>query len=143
MGQRATSFVIVVILLCLCSLAFGCGTVTSVVPGLGGNEPGGDRQHLPVSPEEAIAFLREIAPPNGWEVVATGDEFDIHGPRGKFFRLETTRMIGGKKTVSGVFYSKPGGCYVTISEKVGLPEALVEPLIAAIKAERGMASAEP
>lgn len=142
MAQQALSPVIGVFLLCLSSL-YGCGTVKSVVPGLGGNERAGDRQHLPVSPEEAVAILREVAPQNGWEVVSTGDEFDIHGPRGKFFRLEAARTIGGKKRVSGVFYSEPSGSYVTISDKAGLPEALVEPLTAAIKDQKGTASEDP
>jgi hypothetical protein len=38
--------------------------------------------------------------------------------------------------VSGVFYSEPTGSYVMIDDKNGLPEVLVEPLIAAIKESR-------
>lgn len=134
----------VVLILCLCLPGLsGCGTVKSVVPGLGGNESSGNRQHFPVTPEEAVTFLREVAPQHGWEVVSTGDEFDIHGPRGKFFRLEAERTIGSKKRVSGVFYSEASGSYVTISDKTGLPEALVGPLVAAIKERQGIASTEP
>ncbi len=134
-----------VILLCwgyLVSLS-SCSTVKSVVPGLGGDSAAGDRQHFPVPPEEAVEILREVAPQKGWEVVSSGDEFDINGPRGKYFRLEAERTIGSKRVVSGVFFSEPNGSYVTISNKVGLPEDLVEPLSTAIKGWRGMASEEP
>jgi hypothetical protein len=131
----------------LCGWLFsfsGCRTVKSVVPGLGnGSSAGGDRQHLPVTSEEAVVILSEIAPQHGWEVVSTGDEFDINGPRGKYFRLEIDRTIGGKKSVSGVFYNETNGCYVIVSDKNGLPEALVEPLIAAVKDRKGIAHSGP
>jgi hypothetical protein len=138
-NPRMAAYLFVLSLLCLAHFA-GCGTVKSVVPGMGDANPpegsAGGRQHLPVSPEEAVAFLREVAPQHGWEVISSGDEFDMSGPRGKYFRLETDRFVGGRKSVSGVFYSEPTGTYVPISDKNGLPEALVEPLIAAIKAGR-------
>src|SRR5262245_17295352 len=34
------------------------------------------RQHFPVSPDEALAALREVAPQEGWTVVSTGEEYD-------------------------------------------------------------------
>jgi hypothetical protein len=124
-----------------CSCLIGLGgcskTLDETIRDLGQEKSVGGQQHLPVSPEEAVTVLLEVAPQNGWEVVSTGDEFDINGPRGKYFRLEAERTIGGKKSVSGVFFSEATGSYVTISDKTGLPEALVEPLIAAIKARRG------
>jgi hypothetical protein len=134
-----------VILLCwgyLVSLS-SCSTVKSVVPGLGGDSAAGDRQHFPVPPEEAVEILREVAPQKGWEVVSSGDEFDINGPRGKYFRLEAERTIGSKRVVSGVFFSEPSGSYVTISNKVGLPEDLLEPLRTAIKGRTGMTGEDP
>jgi hypothetical protein len=94
------------------------------------------RQHFPVTPEEAVDFLTVIAPQQGWEVIDTGDEYDTHGQRGKFFRIETEKLLNGKKTISGVFYEEATGTYVRVSENNGLPEPLVEPLIAEIKKQR-------
>jgi hypothetical protein len=135
-GSRvATAYLWILSFLCL-SLLASCSTVKSVVTGKPKEELPDDRQHLPVSPEEAVTILSEVAPQHGWTVVSTGDQFDMHGPRGKFFVLEAERFIGGAKSVSGVFYREPSGAYVLINESNGLPEALVEPLITAIKAQK-------
>jgi len=135
-GPRiAIAYLFILSFLCL-SLLASCSTVKSVVTGKPSEDLPDDRQHLPVSPEEAVAALIEVAPQHGWTVVSTGDQFDIHGPRGKFFRLETERFLGGAKSVNGVFFSEPTGAYVMINDSNGLPEELVEPLIAAIKAQK-------
>jgi len=123
-------------------LVSACGSVQSTVQGIvTGEEPTDEtyagRQHFPVTPEEAVDFLSEVALQHGWEVVSSGDEYDVHGQRGKFFRVETDNLLGGKKTISGVFYAERTGTYTRVSENNGLPEALVEPLIAAIKAKKG------
>jgi hypothetical protein len=127
---------IIFLLFYLASLG-GCGTVRSVVPGMGNDRPANERLYLDVTPEEAVAILREVAPEKGWEVVSTGDQFDMQGPRGKYFRLETNRFIGGRKSVSGVFFTEPTGTSVVIGgEDTGLPEVLAEPLTAAVEARR-------
>jgi len=116
-----------------------CSAVQSTVQGIvtGEEEPTDEtyagRQHFPVTPQEAVDSLIEVAPQHGWEVVSTGDEYGVYGQRGKFFRVETDTQSSGKKTVSGVFYAERTGAYVRVSENNGLPEALVEPLIAEIK----------
>ena len=94
------------------------------------------RQHFPVTPHEAVACLITIAPREGWEVISTGEEYSTHGVEGAFFRVEPLKPSGDKKTLSGVFYAEPSGSYVHVSEQNGLPEPLVEPLIAEIKKKR-------
>jgi hypothetical protein len=131
--------------LCLTTWLFlsaGCSSVPSSVAALVTGEAPTDRtyagrQHLPVTPEEALECLSDVAPQQGWAVVSTGEEYDTRGQRGTFFRLATTALSGGKQTVSGVFYAEPSGSYVRISEQNGLPETLVEPLIAEIKKKKG------
>jgi len=123
------------------AMSAGCSSVPSSVAALVTEEAPLDRtyagrQHLPVSPNEALALLRDIAPHQGWAVVSTGEEYDTQGQRGTFFRLATPTH-SGPQTVSGVFYAEPSGSYVRISEQNGLPEALVEPLITAIKKQKG------
>jgi hypothetical protein len=126
-----------------CSLAVSaCGSVQSTVQEIVTGEAPTDetyagRQHFPVTPQEAIDFLLAVAPRHGWEVMSTGDEYDVYDQRGKFFRLETNQLLGGKKAISGVFYAEKTGAYVRVSENSGLPEALVEPLIAEIKEKKG------
>jgi len=56
--------------------------------------------------------------------------------QGKFFRLEAATPLGEKRVLSGVFYNEPTGSYVRVSEQNGLPESLVEPLIAEIKKKK-------
>jgi hypothetical protein len=124
------------------SLNTGCNAVppavTELVTGEAPTDPTyAGRQHFPVSPEQALEALRDIAPQQGWEVVSTGGEYDTQGQRGTFFRLATTSSDGEQQTVSGVFYAEPSGSYVRISQQNGLPEVLVEPLIAEIKKQRG------
>jgi hypothetical protein len=41
------------------------------------------------------------------------------------------------KNISGVFYQEWKGSYVRISENNGLPESLVDALVAEIKANKG------
>ena len=117
----------------------GCSTVKSVVPGMGSDSPpgaaAGEKLHFKVTPEEAVTILREVAPQNGWQVASTGDQFDLQGLRGKYFRLETEKFLGGRKSVSGVFFSEPAGSYVIVGKgDTGLPEALTAPFMAAVEA---------
>jgi hypothetical protein len=132
---------------CLCILSFlylihitSCGTVStvkSVLPGTKEENPGpaaGEKLHLKVVPEEAIAILDEVAPQNGWTVLSVGDQYDLQGLRGKYFRLGTDRFIGGKKYVSGVFFSEPTGSYVIVGKSdTGLPQELAAPFVAAVE----------
>jgi hypothetical protein len=124
----------------LCGVS-ACSSVQSSVQELVAQEPRDEtyagRQHFPVTPQEATDLLTEVAPRNGWQVLSTGDEYDVHGQRGKFFRLEPIRRDAKKRNVSGVFYAEPGGAYVRVSEENGLPEELIQPLITAIKKNRG------
>jgi len=125
---------------CLLTVS-ACSSVQSTVQGLvTGEEPTDEtyagRQHFPVTPQEAVDFLVAVAPRHGWAVVSTGDEYDAYGQRGKFFRVETDKLVDGKKTISGVFYAERTGAYVRVSENNGLPEVLVEPLIAEIKEKK-------
>src|SRR5262245_65478232 len=83
----------------LCCLAISaCSSVQSTLQGIvTGEEPTDEtyagRQHFPVTPQEAVDFLSAVAPQQGWEVVSTGDEYDVYGQRGKFFRIETNKLI--------------------------------------------------
>jgi len=125
----------------------GCSTVKSVVPGMGSDSPpgavAGEKLHFKVTPEEAITILREVAPQSGWQVASTGDQFDLQGLRGKYFRLETEKFLGGWKSVSGVFFSEPAGSYVIVGKgDTGLPEALTAPFMAAVEA-RTKATGDP
>ena len=97
----------------------------------------GGRQHFPVSPQAAVDSLIVVAPQQGWEVVSTGDEYDAHGQHGKFFHIKPSKLGDDKKNISGVFYEEWKGSYVRISENNGLPEALVDALVAQIKANNG------
>jgi len=124
------------------SIVAGCAStqssVLSLITGQSQEESDyGGRQHFPVSPQEAVDALIEVAPREGWEVVSTGDEYDAYGQHGKFFRIEPSKPGDGKKNISGVFYQEWKGSYVRISETNGLPEALVDALVAEIKANKG------
>src|SRR5215831_13911759 len=70
------------------------------------NHKPGEKLHLKVEPEQAITILDEVAAQNGWSVVSVGDQYDMQGQRGKYFRIETDRFIGGNKHMSGVFFSE-------------------------------------
>ena len=116
-----------------------CSTVKSVVPGMGdetsSGPSAGEKLHFQVTPEEAVEILREVASQNEWELVGTGDQFDMHGPRGRFFRLENDRFLGGVKSVGGAFFAESTGCYVVVEKGgTGLPEELTAPFIAAVEA---------
>ena len=99
----------------------------------------GQRLYLQASPEEALDILTALAPEHGWEVKSIGNQYDLTGPRGKYFRLETQRLLGGASEMSGVFFSDPKGSYVLVGKReMGLPEDLVAPLKSAIEAESGV-----
>jgi hypothetical protein len=103
----------------------------------------GEKLHFKITPEEAIAILQEVAPQNGWKVASTGDQFDLQGLRGKYFRLETEKFLGGKKDMSGVFFSEPSGSYVVVGKSnMGLPQELTGPFLAAVEA-RTKTAGEP
>lgn len=104
----------------------------------------GQRLYLQVSPEEALDILTVLAPEHGWEVKSIGNQYDLTGPRGKYFRLETQRLLGGASEMSGVFFSDPKGSYVLVGKReMGLPEDLVAPLKSAIEAESGVEASQP
>jgi hypothetical protein len=110
---------------------------------MGSDEVPGGKLHVKVTPEEAITILQKVAPENGWQVISTGDQFDMQGLRGKYFRLETDRFLGGIKQVSGVFFSEPTGSYVMVGSKdTGLPENLVAPFTAAADGRGGEAEGQ-
>jgi len=124
--------------LSLASLA-ACSTVKSVVPGMGDDtssgQAAGERLHFQVTPEEAVEILREVAAQNEWELVGTGDQFDMYGPRGRFFRLENDRFLGGVKSVGGAFFAESTGCYAVVEKSgAGLPAELIAPFTAAVAA---------
>lgn len=117
--------------------ALGCGAL----PGFRSDsedEGEGQRLYLHVSPEEAIAILTALAPEHGWEVKSVGNQYDLTGMRGRYFRLGTSRLIGGGSEMSGVFFSDPKGSHVLVGKReMGLPEDLVDPLKSAIKKRSG------
>jgi len=133
------------LLLSVSLFSLGCNpvrTVKSVVPGLktSGMEAG-DKLQLNVSPDEAVKILDEVAAQNGWYMVSVGDQQDMQGHRGKYFRLETDRFIGGRQQMAGVFFSDPAGSYVMIGKSdTGLPEELVPAFVAAVRQQSGAAA---
>jgi hypothetical protein len=81
-----------------------------------------------------VRILDEVAAQHGWSIVSVGDQYDMQGQRGKYFRMETSRFIGGRKEMSGVFFTEPEGSYVVVGKNdAGLPEEIVEPFLAAVK----------
>jgi hypothetical protein len=127
-----------------------CNPVRMATNAVGLTEKGitaGEKMHLKVPPEQAVRILDEVAAQHGWSIVSVGDQFDMQGQRGKYFRLETTRFIGGRKEMSGVFFNEPEGSYVIIGKyDSGLPEELVQPFLAAVNGQGGgekQASKEP
>ena len=129
--------------LCVVGTA-GCSAVKAVIPGQGEEKPSGpqvgEKVHFKISPEEAVAILAEIALQHEWEVETTGDQFDLQGFRGKYFRLLRGRFIGGPLEVNGVFFLEPGGTYAVVGSKnTGLPQELVEPFTAAVAERTGTA----
>ena len=127
-----------------------CNPVRMATNTVGLTEKGreaGEKIHLRVPPEQAIRILDEVAAQNKWYIVGTGDQQDLQGQRGKFFRIETDLFIGGLKQMTGVFFAEPEGCFIVVGKTdTGLPEPLVEPFLAAVtehvKETRG-ASKEP
>ncbi len=145
-NSRIVAYSLILSFLCLAHFV-GCSTVKSVIPGMGSDSPPGaavgERLHFKVTPEEAIAILREVAPQNGWQVASTGDQFDLQGLRGKYFRVETEKFLGGWKSMSGVFFSEPAGSYVIVGKSdTGLPQELTGPFMAMVEA-RTKAAGEP
>lgn len=98
----------------------------------------GEKIHLKVPPEQALKILDDVATQHGWAIVSVGDQYDMQGLRGKYYRLETTRFIGGRKQMSGVFFAEPAGCFTVVGKtESGLPPDLVEPFLAASNGQRG------
>ena len=132
-------------------LLTGCGSVQSAasvvpgasyIPGLAEDESGepkeGDKLHLKIAPDDALVILSEVAPQHGWTLAAVGEQHDLQGLRGKYFRLETMRFLGGATEMNGVFFIEPEGAYVVVGKRhTGLPEELVGPFIAAVKEKTG------
>jgi hypothetical protein len=120
-------------------------TVQSVVPGLKSESSAevGEKLKLQIPPEEAIKVLDEVAAQNGWYLVSVGDQHDMQGRRGKYFRLETDRFIGGRKQMAGVFFSDAAGSYVIIGKyDTGLPQELVPAFTAAVQQQNGASTTE-
>ena len=129
--------------------SLGCNpvkTVQSVVPGLKSESSGpdvGEKLQLRISPDEAVRILDEVAAENGWYLVSIGDQYDMQGGRGKYFRLETDRFIGGRKQMAGVFFNDTTGSHVLIGKHdYGLPEELVPAFLAAVQQRSGAVTAE-
>lgn len=130
-------------------MSLGCNplsTVKSVVPGLKSESSApevGEKLKLRITPDEAVRILDDVAGANGWYLVSVGDQHDMQGGRGKYFRLETDRFIGGRKEMAGVFFSDPAGAYVLVGKHDhGLPEELVPPFLAAVRQRSGAGAAE-
>ena len=138
-------------------VAAGCGsvrsvtsTVTSIVPGVekqaGDKLKVGEKLELKVPPEVALMLFRSVAEENGWEVKSVGDQRNIEGAvTGKFFRIETVQFVGGRRVMTGVFFSdktdedvshvmlgKPGS-----EDMYGLPIALADKMRASVADWRG------
>jgi hypothetical protein len=133
-----------------CVYGTACNPVRMATNAVGLTEKGieaGQKVHLRVPPEQAVRILDEVAAEHGWSVVSVGDQYDMQGQRGKYFRMETTRFIGGRKEMSGVFFTEPEGSYVVVGKTdAGLPEEIVEPFLAAVNTHVGgakEASTEP
>lgn len=132
----------------------GCGsvsvrsvtsTVTSIVPGVekkaGDKLKVGEKLQLKVSPEIALMLFRSVAEENGWEVKSVGDQRNIEGAvTGKFFRIETVQFVGGRRVMTGVFFSDKADddvSHVTLGkpgseDMYGLPIALADKMRAAV-----------
>lgn len=137
------------LLLSMSLLSLACNpirTVQSVVPGLKSESSGpgvGEKLKLQIPPDEAVKILDEVAAQNGWYLVSVGDQHDMQGRRGKYFRLETDRFIGGRKQMAGVFFSDAAGSYVLIGKyDTGLPQELVPAFVAAVQQQSGASTAE-
>ena len=101
----------------------------------------GARLHLKVAPQVALMLLQDVATENDWKVLSAGDQRDINGEvKGKFFRVETIKFVGGRRIMSGVFFKdnddeeksqvmmgKPSA-----DVEYGIPLELVKPMQAAV-----------
>ena len=101
----------------------------------------GARLHLKVAPQVALMLLQDVATENDWKVLSAGDQRDINGEvKGKFFRVETIKFVGGRRVMSGVFFKdaddeeksmvmmgKPAA-----DVEYGIPLELVKPMQAAV-----------
>ena len=101
----------------------------------------GKRLHLKVPPQVALMLFQDVAPKNDWKVLSAGDQKDINGEvKGKFFRVETIKFVGGRRVMSGVFFKEDDDeekSYVTMGKpstdvEYGIPLALVKPMQAAV-----------
>ena len=133
----------------------GCSTAKSVVsavpgasyvPGLQAEQSSGpavgEKLHFKLTPDEALQILATVAPAHGWELDAVGEQYDVQGLRGKYFRLLTRRFIGGVFEINGVFFSEATGTYIVVGKKdTGFPQDLVEPFTAAVAAKTGQTQA--
>ena len=139
---------IVVVSLSLLSLV-SCGsmksTVSSIIPGGEKKEEekikAGKKLNLNVPPQVALMLFQGVATENGWEVRSAGDQRSINGEvTGKFFRVETVQFVGGRRTMTGVFFKEKEDdetSYVTMGKpgtevEYGIPIALVRPMLAAV-----------
>lgn len=130
----------------------GCSSVKSVasaVPGsslvgLKADAPEGpqvgEKVHFKISPDDALEILAKVAPAHEWELDAVGEQYDLQGLRGKYFRLLTRRFIGGVYEMNGVFFTEPEGTYVVVGTKdTGFPQELLAPFTAAVEERAGVA----
>lgn len=133
------------------AISTGCSTAKSVVsavpgasyvPGLEADKSSGpaigEKLHFKLTPDEALQILATVAPAHGWELDAVGEQYDLQGLRGKYFRLLTRRFIGGVFEINGVFFSEPAGTYIVVGKKdTGFPQDLIEPFTSAVVAKTG------
>lgn len=154
-----TEKVIIVFVGLFLSGALACSnvtsTVTSIIPGLP-NETAtkvkvGERLALKVPPQVAIMLFQDVATENGWAVRRVGDQRNINGEiTGKFFRVETIQFVGGRRTMTGVFFIEDDdeeASYVMMGKPgtevmYGIPLALVRPMQSAVAEWRGDDSQE-
>lgn len=120
-------------------------TVSSIIPG-GAQKTeekikAGKKLDLNVPPQIALMLFQDVATENGWEISNMGDQRNINGEvTGKFFRVETIKFVGGRRTMTGVFFKEKDddeASYVTMGKpgpevEYGIPTALVRPMLAAI-----------
>ena len=151
MKKDITRTVVLTVSLSLFSLA-SCGSVKSTVSSMSAIIPGvepkkeerikaGKKLNLNVPPQVALMLFQDVATENGWEVRSAGDQRNINGEvTGKFFRVETVQFVGGRRTMTGVFFKEKEDdetSYVTMGKpgtevEYGIPTALVRPMLAAV-----------
>ena len=71
----------------------------SYVPGLADDKSDGpqvgEKLHFKISPDEALEILAEVAPAHEWELDAVGEQYDLEGLRGKYFKLRSFKFLLG------------------------------------------------